>query len=164
MMRTKISVPILLCLSLALTGCEAFRKKFVRKPKEREVKIIVETQEYESKYSVEETYKKYFLFWRLSHEELINSLNVQDGNRKKRIFTAEKVIENLQQMRQLVLPERQARLDIFILEQKNIAKQLDKYKLRRAQALKIKSILEKQRRQIQREFSCKRIQKYLTKE
>ena len=146
-------------------GCEAFRKKFVRKPKkEKEVEVVVHTQEYVSEYSTEETYKKYFLFWRTWHEELLNSLSAQDGNRKKRVFAAKKIVENLQQMRQLLLPEKQNRLDIYISEQKDIVRQLNKYNLNRIQRLRIKSILEKQRRQIQREFKYRHVQEYLIKE
>lgn len=153
-----------LCFLLSTClGCEAFRRKFVRKAKEKEVKVVIHTQEYESKYSIEETYKKYFLFWSTAHEELINSLNVQDGNRKKRIFAAKKVIENLQYMRQLLLLEKQVGLDTFISKLESILSQLDTYKLRRAQSLRIKSILEKQRRKIQREFSFRHIQEYLIK-
>ena len=150
-------------LLTTLFGCEAFRKKFVRKPKEKEVKIVVETYEYEAE-PVEETYKRFFLFWRAAHEEMINSLSTQDGNRKKLVFTAEKIIENLQQMRQLLMPQMQARLDTFISEQKDIARQLNRFKLQHAQLIRIKSMLEKQRRQIQKEFNYKHIQEYLVKE
>ena len=162
-------ISVLICalifFSLTLTGCEAFRKKFVRKPKkEKEIKVVIHTHEYESLYSVEQSYKKYFLFWRASHEELVNSLNAGNGNRKKRVFAAEKVLENLQQMRKLLLPEKQAGLDRFILEQKALAGELDKYKLKRARMSRVKAILEKQRRQIQREFSYKHTKEYLIKE
>lgn len=154
-----------ICLLFSVSGCEAFRKKFVRKSKrQKEVKVVIETYEYESMYSVEETYKRYFLFWRAAHEEMINSLKSQDGNRKKLVFAAEKIIENLQQMRQLLMPQMQARLDTFISEQKDIARQLNRFKLQHAQLIRIKSMLEKQRRQIQKEFNYKHIQEYLVKE
>jgi len=165
-LRTILILSTIYCLlSTSLCGCEAFRKKFVCKPKkEKEVEVIVHTQEYVSEYSTEETYKKYFLFWRTWHEELLNSLSAQNGNRKKRVFAAKKIVENLQQMRQLLLPEKQNRLDIYISEQKGIVRQLNKYNLNRIQRLRIKSILEKQRRQIQREFKCRQVQEYLIKE
>ncbi|MBL7084870.1 MAG: hypothetical protein ISS43_02035 [Candidatus Omnitrophica bacterium] len=148
----------------ALCGCEAFRKKFVRKPKEeKQIEVVVHTQEYSSEYSPEQIYKKYFLFWRSWHEELVNSLNAQEGNRKKLISAAKKSVENLQQMRQLLLPEKQDRLDIYILEQKSIVRELNKRRLSPAQRLKIKTRLEKQRRQIQKEFGYSHIQEHLIK-
>lgn len=151
-------------LSTSLCGCEAFRKKFVRKPKgKREIKVVIETQEYDPEYSVEETYKRYFLFWRASLGELIDSLNAQDGNRKKRISAAKKIIENLQQMQQLLIAEKQTRLDDFILEQKKIVGQLDRRNLGRGKRLQIEGILKRQERRIQKEFNFRHIQDYLRK-
>ena len=151
-------------LSVLLCGCEAFRKKFVRKPKrEKEVTVVVKIQEYESKYSTAETYKKYFLFWRCRHEELVNLLNAQEGNRKKRIFSAKKIIENLQQMQKLLLPQKQIKLESFISEQKAIVEKLDRYNLSRGQRLRIKSTLGKQRKKIQEEFAYRHIQEHLIK-
>ncbi len=164
-MRTKISVPILLCLSLTLTGCEAFRKKFVRKSKrEKEVNVVIDIKEYESEYSLKEAYKKYFTFWRAWRDELLTSLDAQDLNRKKQVLAAKRTLESLQQMRELILPEKQARLDVFILEQKDIVRQLEGYNLSHVQKVRIKNMLEKQRRQIQKEFKYNQIEKFLVKE
>ncbi len=161
MMRTKISMSILLCLSLALTGCEAFRKKFVRKPKKKQIRVVVSPQEYTPEHSAQEVYKKYFLFWRASHDELTDSLGAQDANRKKRISSAKKIIENLRQMHGLLILKKQARLDIFILEQESRLRELDRYNLNPGQILRIKSTLNKQRRQIEKEFDYRHIQEYL---
>ena len=151
-------------LSTSLCGCEAFRKKFVRKPKrEKEVKVVVDTQEYKSRYSKEADYKRYFLFWRISHQELTNLLDDQEASRKRLLFTAKKIVENLEQMRQLLLPEQQSRLDTLISKQKEIIRQLDRRQLERVQKLRIKSILKKQKRQIQKEFHYQAIQEYLSR-
>lgn len=165
-MRPRVILIFFTIYVLAFTslGCEAFRRKFVRKPeKEKEIKVIIETQEYESRYSPEQSYKKYFLFWRISHEELINLLETQNMSRKKRVFAARKIVENLSQMRQLILPEKQTRLDDFISEQRHIVRQVDRYNLNMVQRLRIKNALERQKRQIQREFDYRQIQQYLIK-
>jgi len=153
-------------LSTSLCGCASFRRKFVRKPKkEKKIEVIVRTQEYKAKYSIEEAYKKYFLFWRNWHEEMINLLkDPQDGNRKRRIFAARKTVENLEQMHKLLLPGKQAGLEVYISELKDIAGQLEKYNLRAGQKLRIESVLEKQRRRIQREFAYRHVQEYLIRE
>ncbi len=154
------------CLLFSLCGCEAFRKKFVRKSKRgKEVEVVIHPIEYESKYTIEEAYKKYFSFWRAWRDELVNSLDAQDANRKKQVFTAKRTLENLQQMRKLLLPEKQTRLDVFILGQKDIVRQLEGYSLSHIRKLRIiKNMLEKQRRQIQKEFKYKQIEKFLVKE
>ncbi|MCQ9207853.1 MAG: hypothetical protein NG712_00495 [Omnitrophica bacterium] len=165
--KSKVILLLITYLLLLTTviGCEAFRKKFVRKAKrEKEIKVVIETYEYESRYSIEESYKRYFLFWRTAHEELINLLDRQDLSRKRRVFVAGKIVENLQHMRQLLLPEKQSELDTHILEQENILNQLQRYKLSHGQRLRIKSALKKQKRQIRKEFSYKDIQGYLIKE
>ena len=154
----------IVCFSLILTGCEAFRKKFVRKPKKKQIRVVVSPQEYTPEHSAQEVYKKYFLFWRAWHDELIDSLDAQDANRKKRISSAKKIIENLQQMHGLLIRKKQARLDIFILEQEDILKELDSYNLSFGKRLRIKSALNKQRRQIGKEFDYRHIQEYLIPE
>jgi hypothetical protein len=151
-----------LCFVFCVCGCEAFRKKFVRKPKkEKEIKVIVRTQEYEYPYSVVVAYKNYYLYWRAAHEELYQLLSSQDDNRKKRIFTAKRIVENLLQMQQLLLPEKRSKIDDYIAELNRIVQQLDRYKLTRLQKLRIKSTLDKQRRQIQKELHYRHIQDYL---
>lgn len=150
------------CLLFTSLGCEAFRKKFVRKPKkEKEVKIVVETYEYESQYSPQTSYKKYFSFWRGWQDELINSLDIQHVNRKKLTVASEKIVANLDQMHQLLLPEKQKELEGYIAEQKEIAMQLQQPSLSRTQILEIKSSLERNKKQIQKEFNYKKIQQYL---
>lgn len=148
----------------ALCGCEAFRRKFVRKSeRKKEVRVVTQTKEYTSEESTEETYKKYYLFWRASHDELVDALDAQDENRKKQIYAAEKIIEHLQQMRELLLIEKQRELDIFIERQRDILEQLDRFRLTRVQVLRIKSTLNKQKRRIQEEFGYRHIQEYLIK-
>ncbi len=164
MIKKTASLLIVSTLLFSITGCEAFRKKFVRKPKrEKEVKVVINPREYESDYSVEKAYKQYFLFWRISQEELLGLLNAQEGNRKRLLYSAKRVVENLEQMRQFCLPEKQARLDEFIKIQQDVVRQLDRYDLSRGRRLRVRSILKQQKRQIQNEFSFGRIQEYLIK-
>jgi len=152
-------------LVIVLCGCESFRKKFVRKSKkEKEVRAITQIKEYKALYSPEVGYKQYYLFWRTSHEELVSSLEIQNRNRKKTLYSAKKTVEHLRQMNDLLLPEKQKELDPFISKQRDIARRLDRRSLNRAQKLGIKSILKRQKKQIERSFAFKHIQEYLIKE
>lgn len=154
-----------LLFATVLCGCEAFRKKFVRKPKEeKEVRVVTQIKEYKALYSPEVGYKQYYLFWRTSHEELVSSLEAQNGNRKKTLYFAKQTAEHLQEMRDLLLPEKQKELELFISKQGDIARRLDRRSLNRAQKLGIKSILKRQKKQIERAFAFKHIQEYLVKE
>jgi hypothetical protein len=151
-----------LCSLFSVCGCEAFRKKFVRKPKkEKEIKVIVRTQEYEYPYTVVVAYKNYYLYWRTAHEQLYQLLSSQDDNRKKRIFTAKRVVDNLLQMQQLLLPEKRSKIEGYIAELNKIVQQLARYKLTRLQKLRIRNTLDRQRKQIQKELHYRNIQDYL---
>lgn len=165
-MRNNLSrIMIVFLLAGSLCGCDAFRKKFVRKPKdEKEVKVVVNTREYASQYSRKQIYEKYFLFWKAANDELLGLLDIQKTSRKKRIYYAKKIGENLLQMQKLLAPEKQKVLDAYILEQKQIAVELKKYSLSPGKKLQIKSILRKQRREVRKEFSYKNIEEYLIKE
>jgi len=165
-MKTRIIILFsAFCLLFSLCGCEAFRKKFVRKPKkEKEIRTVTQIKEYKALYSPEVGYKQYYLFWRTSHEELLGSLQAQDRNRKRTIYSANKTVEHLRQMHDLLLPEKQKELGPFIAKQEALARRLDRRRLNRAQRLEIKSILKKQKKGIEHKFAFKHIQKYLIKE
>jgi len=94
----------------------------------------------------------------------VSSLEVQNRNRKKTLYSAKKTVEHLRQMNDLLLPEKQKELDPFISKQRDIARRLDRRSLNRAQKLGIKSILKRQKKQIERSFAFKHIQEYLIKE
>jgi hypothetical protein len=152
-------------LSLFLSGCAAFRKKFVRKRKrKKEVKVVIETKEYECLYSIEEKYKRYFLFWRTAQAELIRELDARKVNRKRRMVFAQRTLDDLRQMRRLLLPEKHQQLDVYITEQEGVKKELDKHKLGRSQRMRIKATLQRRKREIQKEFSFKQMREYLIKQ
>ncbi|MFH1045411.1 MAG: hypothetical protein V1727_00420 [Candidatus Omnitrophota bacterium] len=153
----------LLSLTLFCSGCEAFRKKFIRKAKkeEKEVNVVVFTQEYESQYSAQDLYKRYYIFWRAAHDELIDALGAQEGNYKKRIAAAERVSENLQLMRSYLVPEKQTQLDIYISKQQDIVERVRSQMLGVGEKMNIKSMLESQKRQIEKQFFYKDVSEHL---
>ena len=166
MMRKTFLLLVASCLLIVtlftLCGCEAFRRKFVRKPKhEKEVEVVVRTQEYESEYTAEEIYKKYYRFWRAAHDELVSLLAAPETNRKRLVYMARNIIDYLRQMRPLLKAEKQERLDEFILEQEDIIAMVDSYKLSSTEKLHIRNRLQRQRKRMEQEFSCEVIQEYL---
>ena len=103
-------------LALNLTGCEAFTRKFTRKSKKdkaQEVMVLVPEEYKGPNMSREELYRQYFLFWKSWHDELIQSLT--DGaNRKKPLDCVDEALKNLYQLKSMLNPERQSRLDDYI--------------------------------------------------
>ena len=151
-------------LLFTLSGCESFRKKFVRqKKRKKEVRVVTQIKDYDALYPPEVVYKQYYLFWRSTHDQIIRALYVEDGNWKKAAGSAVSATEYLEQMQALLPSQIQNELDPFIDEYKDITKRLRARNLNRAQRLKINSILKKQKKQIEQRFAIKHVQKYLVK-
>jgi len=107
-------------LVLSLVGCDAFVRKFTRKPKKEQYQreeIVLAPQEYKPTMSREEQYRQYFLFWKSWQDELINSLvSLPDvsPNHKKQIDCANEAIKNLLNMRPLLNDAYQKKLDVYL--------------------------------------------------
>jgi hypothetical protein len=107
---------LILGLIVNLLGCEAFTRKFTRKSKKDKAPepMVLMPEEYKGpNMTQEELYRQYFLFWKSWHDELVQSLT--DGkNHKKQIDCANEALKNLYQLRAMLNPERQPRLDNYI--------------------------------------------------
>jgi len=105
------------CLLFTALGCDAFIRKFTRKPKKENLakeELVLEPEEYTgSALTKEELYRQYFLFWKSWQEELIASLS-EGSNYKKRLDCAEEVIKNLKELRLLLVEERSKKLEGYI--------------------------------------------------
>jgi len=118
--KPQIILLVTSCLLLiTLLGCEAFVRKFTRKPKRENLpreEMVLAPEVYDSiQMSKEELYRQYFLFWKSWQDELINSLSFQ-GNRKKQIECVKESLKNLTSLRELLNEEKQKQLDPYIKE------------------------------------------------
>lgn len=108
---------IILCFIVNLTGCEAFVRKFTRKPKNENLpreEMVVTPEKYKAPLiSKEEQYRQYFLYWKSWHDELINSLSYS-ANPKKQIGCINEAIKNLQALKELLKEEKQKMLTNYI--------------------------------------------------
>lgn len=131
-----------LSLFTLLTGCEAFVRKFTRKPKKEEFsrnEIVLAPQEYKAhQMSREEVYRQYFLFWKSWQDELINALNQtnissQNFNQKKCVDCADEALSNLMNLKPLLNEEKQKKMDACIGQlrdlRNSIAKDIYGYKV-----------------------------------
>ena len=145
-----------------LSGCEAFVRKFTRKPKEHKLKEepILVPQDYSlSDLSTEERYRQYFLFWKSWQDELITALDSQ-ASYKKRKECIREAVNNLEEIRSLLIEEKQKELDVYLEKLRSLFSKIiqDIYGTRlainksRAQSLK---------RNILRDFSYSNAKDYL---
>jgi hypothetical protein len=106
-------------LLLTTLGCDAFVRKFTRKPKKEDLpqeEMVLVPEEYKgSQMGREELYRQHFLFWKSWQDELINAL-FQKSSRKRQIDCAEEALKNLTALKGLLNAEQNKKLDIYIGE------------------------------------------------
>jgi hypothetical protein len=118
-MKLKARVCIfILSLVIFLSGCEAFVRKFTRKPKNDKIQkeeVVLAPEEYAGKsLSSEELYRQYFLYWKSWQDELLSSLSSVGENQKKQLSCVEQALTNLAELRPLLQSQKQALLDTYI--------------------------------------------------
>lgn len=104
-------------LSVTLIGCDAFVRKFTRKPKKEALapeEMVLVPEEYKGpQMTKEELYRQYFLYWKSWQDELITSL-LEKRSQKKQIDCAKEAIKNLVNLKAFLNEEKQKGLDVYI--------------------------------------------------
>lgn len=109
-------------LMVSIIGCDAFVRKFTRKPKKtdtRQQEMVLVPEEYKPTMTKEQAYRQYYLFWKSWQDELIESL-LQKGSQKKQIDCAAEAMDNLLNLRRLLSEDKQKKLDIYISQMKDL--------------------------------------------
>ncbi len=151
------------CFLFSVIGCEAFVRKFRRKPKKKRIpaeEMVLIPEEYPSLFaSKKEEYRQYFLFWKSWQDEFINSL-LYAKSHKKQMTCLDEAIKNLIQFRGLILAKKQKNLDEYIKAMKNIRQQLSKdtYTTR---ATHYRNEAEKIKRNVLRHYCYPKVKDYL---
>lgn len=117
-----------LLLIAGITGCDAFVRKFTRKPKKtdmRQEEMVLVPQEYKPTMNSEQAYRQYFVFWKTWQDELIESL-LQKRSQKKQIDCANEAIKNILSVKALLNKEKQNKLDIYITQLKELQEAISK--------------------------------------
>lgn len=164
--KQKIKILILFCglwtMVYGLCGCEAFVRKFTRKPKKEETKkeIVLVPQDYSpSDMPVEERYRQYFLFWKSWQEELISALSPSESH-KRRKGCAEEAIKNLGSLRPLLYEEKQKDLDVYLDQMRRLKDQISQ-DIYGANLTRHKTKAESLRREVLRVFSYPKVKAHL---
>jgi len=161
----KVTIILVLISFLSLEGCEAFRKKFIRKKKVEQVEenVILVPQEYpEVVYDNVTLYKKYYSFWKASQSELLESLK-EGQSYKKQVQCFNEVLKNLSEMKGLLLEQKQQELDAYIQE---ISINKDKFfnaKLKNNILSQLRSKLESIEKKIRINFVFKKVKDWIKK-
>lgn len=150
-------------LCVLLFGCEAFVRKFTRPPKKENLsqkEFVLSPEDYENRQpDKEEQYRQYFLFWKSWQDELIEAL-FEKKSRKKQIDCIQEAQKNLLNFKQLLKEEKQQKLE-------SCAQELDKLEdaikkdLYGDNANSNCQAAEQIKRNVLRDFSCRKIKEYL---
>ncbi len=111
------------CLLVTVLGCDAFVRKFTRKPKIQEfpeTEMILAPEEYqEMALSPAQQYQQDFLFWKTWQDELIVSLQ-EERSQKKQVDCLQQAIRNLENLRPLLKEELGEVLERYIEQEKRL--------------------------------------------
>ena len=127
-LRAKQLVLFVFCCSMiaGLIGCDAFVRKFTRKPKKEQIsreEMVLVPEEYKSTMTPEQMYRQYFLFWQSWQDELIESL-VQKRSNKKQVDCAQEALKNLANLRAMMKEDKQKKFDVYINDLKWLKDQI----------------------------------------
>lgn len=163
-MKIKSFLMLTICCLLlgSLLGCEAFVKKFTRKPKRKKPveEMVLVPEEYPSLFkNKEEAYRQYFLYWKSWQDELINALLVGMSH-KKQLSCIDQAIKNLEEVRKLLLDEKAKVLDSYIEESLDLKNDIvkDRYS---SDTNRNRFAAEKLKRNMLRDFSYSKVKNYL---
>ncbi len=147
---------------ISFTGCEAFVKKFRRKPREekREEPIIQPESYPDVALNKDELYRDYFLFWESWADELVSFLK-DNANTKKQKECIQQAMDNLLKMQSLLNEEKAASLDGFVIELTTVKNVLFQSYLNSADFSYLRNKVERIKARVHRDFIFSKIKKDL---
>ncbi|MEA3328568.1 MAG: hypothetical protein U9Q08_02365 [Candidatus Omnitrophota bacterium] len=141
---------------IAFSGCATLKKgrlpKLIRGQKTKDIEETEETAK--GMISCHRIYRNAYILWQACQEELIKKLG---SNKKKDILLRERVIQNLERMQSCLLREKRDLFKGQIERFKELTEDLNTRRLNISQSRRLKRELYNQKRQIQREFSYKKM-------
>ncbi|RJO65605.1 MAG: hypothetical protein C4540_00460 [Candidatus Omnitrophota bacterium] len=112
-----LSWVMVIAVVFQILGCEAFVRKFSRKPKKdsqaKEEMVLVPEDYSGPGLSKEELYRQYFLFWKSWQDELIVALSSASPH-KKQVDCANEALKNLNAMNDFLSVTKREALKVFI--------------------------------------------------
>lgn len=160
MIKNKFFIFVLIISLFSSFGCESFRRKFIRKPKDKpkdEEMVIVPKDYSQLQLPVDKAYAQYYTYWKAWHNELLQYL-VSAGSKKKIISCFEQSILNLSRMKDLLESEDKiSLLDNYINELSSLLEEVQEKTITVISSGRIKNKSEQLLRNIMRDFSFSKV-------
>lgn len=156
-MKKIITLLIVVFVALNIAGCEPLKKKFTRK-KKNVVKMprIYQVQKYIKK-PTPELYQKHYAYWRSFQAEMLSTLG---QSHKRDMMCIEQIITNLQDMQNMLVPEKGDELKKHIDRLVRIKDIVTREELSQFNSSYVRSTLEREERFVKREFYYDKVKKY----
>lgn len=103
----------------SLFGCDAFVRKFTRKPKKDNLpkeEMVLIPEEYKGlEMPKDELYRQYLFFWKSWQDELIQALAGGASN-KKQLDCANEAMKSLDKLKPLLDVQKQKQIELYIIQ------------------------------------------------
>ena len=150
------------CLLLTACGCESFQRKFQRKSKnERPPTPIISFHDYSGTMTPLERYRKHYIMFEYWNQDVIDALQVSSPNPKRYRQSSEEALNELHTLQSLLGDDLAAHLTPLIEERTKINHQIQSPVFNTSQAGGVAQLLDRQARQIHREFFWRDVQERL---
>lgn len=163
MKNNNLSVIWILVFVILTSGCDAFVRKFTRKPKKEnlpQVEMVLAPEEYKAPVvTSEEVYRKYLLYWKSWQDELVSSL-LANTNHKKQLDCASEAVNNLAELKSLLKENGRLRLEAYIRRSYDLKSSIEQ-DVYGFNANILRSSAERLRRDILRDFSYSKVKEDL---
>lgn len=118
-------VTVLLIFISSTFGCDAFRRKFTRKKKYKEIvePVLIPEENAGIFYDNDTKYRNYFAYWRGWHDDLIQAMS--GASKRRRRYSMAQALANLEQMADLLKGEKRKELLTYIQQMKKISQQIE---------------------------------------
>ena len=156
-----LSMGLLVAVVVGAAGCEATRRKFIRKRKavQQEGPIFALENEYRPEFPPEVRYQAHFAYWKAAHDDLLEDL--QQATVARRMRAAHQVLKELKAMQALLDGPPVAGLGKLIEETEQVVTQLENPVLDTLRIAAFQSRLESLYRRIDKGYDYHRVVTYV---
>ncbi|HOU35952.1 MAG TPA: hypothetical protein PLJ26_04000 [Candidatus Omnitrophota bacterium] len=128
--RRMVACIVVACMTACLCSCDAFARKFTRKPK-KEARpaepMVLEPAVYADRAAdTHDAYRRYFMYWEGWHAELIAALADEAPSMRRKLDCVREAIRNLNEMQGLLSGNARAEADKYLLSMNGLKNDIEK--------------------------------------
>jgi hypothetical protein len=154
------AIVVIVSALFLLTGCESFRRKFVRAKKagiEKEPMVIAPRDYSAHPFPSDVLYRQYFTYWKAWSQDLVRSLD-ERASHKKNLDCVGQCLQNLSKMKSYLQDAEAARLDVFMQKTERLKQQIESQpNLPASQATSLRYDAERIQSGINRQFDGRKM-------